>query len=149
MKTDKKDEIIFLSLLAVPIIWFALKTAPYMNQGLLNVLAHLNEITEKPFSLSWCPYTFKTLLLYLIFYLFAATLYLSTLKNYRKQEEYGSAKWANAHQINKKYADPNPPSSKLLSQNVKIGLNGKKHRRNLNTIVIGEKIIICFTKNIM
>ncbi|MCB6431251.1 type IV secretory system conjugative DNA transfer family protein, partial [Longicatena sp. 210702-DFI.1.36] len=27
--------------------------------------------------------------------------------------------------------------NKLLSQNVRIGLNGKIHRRNLNTIVIG------------
>ena len=33
---------------------------------------------------------------------------------------------------------PNPPSeNKLMTQAVRIGLNGKKHRRNLNTLVCG------------
>lgn len=137
MKKDKKEEFILLTLFIILILWFALKTAPYMEHGLLNVLAHLNEITEKPFSLTWCSYSLRTLLLYLFVYFFAVSMYLSTLKNYRRQEEYGSAKWANAHQINKKYADSNPALNKLLSQNVCIGLNCKKHRRNLNTIVIG------------
>ena len=59
------------------------------------------------------------------------------MKNYRRQEEYGSAKWANTSLANKKYAEKEYFKNKLLSQNVRIGLNGKKHRRNLNTIVIG------------
>ena len=35
------------------------------------------------------------------------------------------------------HADKNFTSNKILSQNVRIGLDGKKHRRNLNTIIIG------------
>ena len=64
-------------------------------------------------------------------------VYLSTMKNYRRTVEYGSAKWANALNVNRKYASKNYLENKLLSQNVRIGLNGKIHRRNLNTIVIG------------
>ena len=137
MKQDKKDEYIFIGLLIFPILWFAIKIAPYMDKGLLNVLSHLNEATSNPLSLTWCDYTMKTILLLLAIYLFCIAIYLSTMKNYRRQEEYGSAKWADTNSVNKKYAEKNYFENKLLSQNVRIGLNGRKHRRNLNTIVIG------------
>ena len=75
--------------------------------------------------------------LFLLIYLLGVGIYLSSLRNYRKKEEYGSAKWGNTKQVNKKYADPKYFENKLLSQNVRIGLDGKKHRRNLNTIIIG------------
>jgi len=137
MKRDKTEEYIFLGLLIIPTVWFAVKVAPYMDKGLHNVIANLSEVTSNPFSFEWCEYTLRTILLLLVFYLFGIAVYLSTMRNYRKTEEYGSAKWANANTVNKKYADKNYLDNKLLSQNVRIGLDGKKHRRNLNTIVIG------------
>ena len=57
-------------------------------------------------------------------------IYLSTSRNYRKREEHGSAKWGVASVINKKYKQMPITNNKLLTQNVGIGLNGKKHRRN-------------------
>ena len=39
--------------------------------------------------------------------------------------------------INKKYKQIPNSANKLLTQNVSIGLNGKKHRRNLNVLVCG------------
>mgnify|MGYP003288697983 FL=1 len=39
--------------------------------------------------------------------------------------------------VNKKYADKNPTQNKLLTQNVAIGLDGRKHRRNLNILTCG------------
>ena len=39
--------------------------------------------------------------------------------------------------MNKKYRDKDPSANKLLTQNVRIGLDGKKHRRNLNILVCG------------
>lgn len=76
-------------------------------------------------------------LIFILIYAIGVMVYLSTMKNYRRTVEYGSAKWANALNINRKYANKNYLENKLLSQNVRIGLNGKIHRRNLNTIVIG------------
>ena len=73
----------------------------------------------------------------MLIYVIGIGIYYSTRRNYRRQEEYGSAKWANPKTINKKYADKDMSQNKILSQNVYIGLNGKKHRRNLNTLVIG------------
>ena len=39
--------------------------------------------------------------------------------------------------INKKYMQRPIYNNKILTKNVKIGLNGKKHRRNLNVLVCG------------
>ncbi len=64
-------------------------------------------------------------------------IYFSTRRNYRRREEHGSAKWGNAGALNKKYRDKDPSANKLLTQNVRIGLDGKKHRRNLNILVCG------------
>ena len=67
----------------------------------------------------------------------AIGIYFSTRRNYRRREEHGSAKWGNADALNKKYRDKDPSENKLLTQNVRIGLDGKKHRRNLNILVCG------------
>ena len=67
----------------------------------------------------------------------AIGIYFSTRKNYRRNEEYGSAKWGNAISINKKYEQKNSNNNKILTQNVKIGLDGRKHRRNLNLLICG------------
>ena len=64
-------------------------------------------------------------------------IYLSTRRNYRRREEHGSAKWGSAKAIDKKYRQSPPSENKLMTQNVRIGLNAKKHRRNLNTLVCG------------
>lgn len=39
--------------------------------------------------------------------------------------------------LHKKYRDKDPSANKLLTQNVRIGLDGKKHPRNLNILVCG------------
>ena len=138
MKKDShKEEIIFLGILVIPIIWMAIIIAPYNHEGLINALSKISNALDNPFSITWCNETPKTIFIFLLLYLISIGVYLSSLKNYRRKEEYGSAKWGNTKQVNKKYADPNYLDNKLLSQNVRIGLNGKKHRRNLNTIIIG------------
>ena len=43
----------------------------------------------------------------------------------------------NARAVNKKYRQSPASANKLMTQNVCIGLNAKKHRRNLNTLVCG------------
>lgn len=40
-------------------------------------------------------------------------------------------------QCQKKYRQNPPSENKLMTQAVRIGLNGKNHRRNLNTLVCG------------
>ena len=92
---------------------------------------------NNPFSVTVCEGSLKTALIFLLAYGMGIGIYLSTRRNYRRREEHGSAKWGSASAVNKKYAQQPKSENKLLTQNVAIGLNAKKHRRNLNTLVIG------------
>ena len=136
-KDNHTEEIIFLGILIIPVIWIALLIAPFIHKGLFNAMDDISNAFDNPFSITWCSDSLRTVAIFLLVYLLGIGIYLSSLRNYRKKEEYGSAKWGNTKQVNKKYADPKYFENKLLSQNVRIGLDGKKHRRNLNTIVIG------------
>ena len=127
----------FLGLLLIPTIWFSLLIAPYMDKGLINAILCLSEALNHPFSIHWCDASLKTIGIFLIVYALAIGMYLSSAKNYRRTEEYGSAKWANPNTVCKKYANKDYFTNKVFSQNVRMGLDGKKHRRNLNTVVIG------------
>ena len=137
MRDAKKDEYVFLGLLLIPTIWFALLIAPYMDKGLINAIPYLNEALNHPFQIQWTDSTLKTIGIFLIIYVLGVGMYLSSSKNYRRTEEYGSAKWANPNTVCKKYANKDYFANKVFSQNVRMGLDGKKHRRNLNTVVIG------------
>lgn len=137
MKNDRKEDYIFLGFLVIPVIWGALLFAPYMKKGLFFALSNLNDAINDPFHIVWVSDTPRTILLFVIAYLIGIGIYISSIKNYRRKEEYGSAKWGDNSKINKKYASPKLLENKLLTQSVRIGLDGKKHRRNLNTIVIG------------
>lgn len=137
MRDAKKDEYMFLGLLLIPTIWVALLIAPYMDKGLINAIPNLNEALNHPFQIQWTNSTLKTIDIFLIIYVLGVGMYLSSAKNYRRTEEYGSAKWANPNTVCKKYANKDYFANKVFSQNVRMGLDGKKHRRNLNTVVIG------------
>lgn len=137
MRDNQQNQYIIFALLTLPIIWIALLVAPYMDHGLIQALPSLGEALNHPFSLHWCTHSIKTIILFIIIYLIGISIYLSTARNYRHSEEYGSAKWASPKTVCKKYADKNYFGNKVFTQNVRMGLNGKKHRRNLNTLVIG------------
>ncbi|WP_195294999.1 VirD4-like conjugal transfer protein, CD1115 family [Faecalitalea cylindroides] len=137
MRNDNKDVLIILGIFTIPVVWLALLIAPYINNGLIEALPYLTKAINEPFHITLCKNTLKTIFIFLLIYGIGIGTYFSTLRNYRRQEEYGSAKWGSASKVNKKYADKTYSKNKILSQNVRIGLDGKKHRRNLNTLVIG------------
>ena len=64
-------------------------------------------------------------------------IYFSNRRNTRPKEEHGSAKWGDAGTVNRKYRDAIFTQNKILTQNVRLGLNGHKHRRNLNVLICG------------
>ncbi len=64
-------------------------------------------------------------------------IYYSSRRNLRPKEEHGSAKWAVAAAICRRYRDPVFAHNILLTENFRIGFNSRKHRRNLNVLVVG------------
>ena len=136
MKNTKTFLLLF-GLGCIPVIWLALLIAPYASGSLASLFENAEQILSCPFKIKWCEYTVRTVIVLLLFYAMAIGICYSTKRNYRRGEEHGSAQWGTAGQVNKKYCEKKKASNKLLTQNVCIGLDGKKHRRNLNTIVCG------------
>ncbi len=62
---------------------------------------------------------------------------MASPRNYRRREEHGSARWGRPKMMNVKYQSKTPEQNKILTQRVRIGLDGRKHRRNLNVLVVG------------
>ena len=136
-KHSTKANVTFLILGAIFTIWLALLIAPYINEGLFGIINNLSNIANNFYKIRICQNSLKTVLFFLLIYVIAVVIYFSTRKNYRKGEEYGSAKWGRAKTINKKYVNADKYQNKILTKNFRIGLNGRIHRRNLNVLVCG------------
>lgn len=139
MRHDKfsKQNILLYCLGTIPVIWLALLIAPFMEDGLPGLIRNFWAAMSRPFHITLCEDSLKTVLVLLLCYGIAIGIYLSTQRNYRRREEHGSAQWGSPVQVNRKYADKVPTRNKILTQNVSVGLDGRKHRRNLNTLVCG------------
>ena len=138
MRQDDRQTGIILSLVGIiPVIWLALLIAPSVSGGLPEILPKLLTVFNEPFRIEICEDSLKTVLIFLLCYAMGIGIYLSTRRNYRRREEHGSAVWGNAKAINKKYSQKPVCDNKPMTQNVSIGLDAKKHRRNLNTLVCG------------
>ena len=133
----RKQQIILFILGIIPVIWLSLIIAPNINGGLIDIIKKLTKALDNPFQIIICENSLKTVFFLLVVYVIAILIYYSSRKNYRRNEEYGSAKWGRATKICKKYIDKNNNNSKILTQNVQIGLDGRKHRRNLNVLICG------------
>lgn len=134
---DRQSAIIFSLIGIIPVVWLGFLIAPSVKGGLPEILSRLMTAFNNPLHIELCEDSLKTVLILLICYGMGIGVYLSTRKNYRRREEHGSAKWGNARAVDKKYRQNPPNANKLMTQNVRIGLNAKKHRRNLNTLVCG------------
>ena len=121
----------------IPTIWLALIIAPNLNNGLMSIITGFTESMNNPLNISWCENSIKSILIFLLVYICGIALYDTSRKNYRRREEHGSASWGNASDLNKKYKQLPENNNKTLTENVSLGLNARKHKRNLNVLVVG------------
>lgn len=134
----KKMHPIVWAILCLPVVYFAMVTASVYIPGenIFALLERFSTMVRRPDLLRWAAYTPRCILGALVCYGLAVTLYYSDHENRRPGEEYGSAKWGSARELNKQYADPNGKNV-ILTKHVSIGLDGYKHQRNLNILVVG------------
>lgn len=138
MKEDSNETyLIFFAMGIIPVIWLALLFAPYLHGGLSNNLKQITNALNHPLDIMWVKDSPRTILLFLVLYMMGIGIYYSTRKHYRRGEEHGSAKWGSAKKVNKRYASKNFMDDKLLTQNVRISYDGRKHRRNVLTLLCG------------
>ena len=137
MKNNNETPKYYYIIGVIPVIWIALLIAPSINSGLPGIIKDFPKYMENPFSITWCNASIKSIIILIFAYILGIGIYLATKRNYRKGEEHGSAKWGDSKKVNKKYEQQPFSTNKILTQNVCIGFDGRKHRRNLNTLVIG------------
>ena len=134
----KKIHPIVWAILCLPVVYFAMVTASVYIPGenIFALLERISTIVRRPDLLRCTAYTSRFLLVFLLLYGGGVLLYYADHENRRPGEEYGSAKWGNARELNKQYADRDGKNV-ILTKRVSIGLDGYKHRRNLNILVVG------------
>lgn len=135
-----KSAALLWAALAIPILWAAAILACAYRDGmdLFELLNRFMEATPSPLSVHWTKYTFKFLLVALVLYTCGVGMYYATRRTTRSGEEHGSARWGSPHTLDAKYADrKHPENNVILTQNVRMSLDSRKHRRNLLEIVVG------------
>lgn len=126
------------ALLGVFSVYLAIAAASAYEEGsnIFVWMGRFSEVLKRPSLLRWTPYTVKCIIVVLLLCVFAVLLYRSDREKRRPGGEYGTAKWEAAETMNQKYADKDGPNV-ILTQHVSIGMDGYKHQRNLNVLVVG------------
>ncbi len=133
-------EVLFWIALLPPVLWLAVLLAQSYIPGakLDGLLESVTSTLQQPFALHWTDRTAAFLLAAVLLYGLGISAYYATRGNTRLREEHGSARWGKAKQVNGKYADHKYPESNIiLTRHVRMGMDGRKHRRNLNVLVVG------------
>ncbi|MFZ2567031.1 MAG: type IV secretory system conjugative DNA transfer family protein, partial [Blautia wexlerae] len=107
------------------------------DKNFIQILETLSEKLEQPFFITYTPYTFKCILIFTAAYFLGIGIYESQKRNYRRGVEHGSAKWGNVSEICRRYCEKQYTNNLLLTQHFRMGLDGYKHKRNLNVLVVG------------
>ena len=136
---NQKTIYILLGILSVAVIWLALMVAGCYEQDikLFELLDRLTVAINNPMNISFNEYSLKAVLIFLFLYAMGIGVYFSSKENRRPGEEHGSARWGNVKSVIRRYMDRDSYKNIILSQNMRLGLNAKKHRRNLNVLVVG------------
>ena len=122
------------------VLWLG-AIAAYAYEDGMTIFAWMgrfSQVLERPFAIGWTAHTLKFMLVSLIIYAFGIALYYSGRENRRPGEEYGSAKWGDPRALCRKYMDhQHKDANIILTQRVRLGMDGYITQRNMNILVIG------------
>lgn len=86
------------------VVIFTYRFAPFEGFGLFEFAEYFaKEISEKPFRFTYSSNFWKALPMVTMIYAFIVLIYISSMKNTRYGEEFGSARWASVGEINRKF----------------------------------------------
>ena len=104
--------------------------------NLFQWMGRFSQVLERPFAIGWTAHTLKFMLVGLLFYGCGVALYYSSRENRRPGEEYGSAKWGNPKELNRKYMDhQHKDANIILTQRVRLGMDGYITQRNMLSLI--------------
>lgn len=97
----------------------------------------LDHVMAAPFANYWNETSLKAIILGIFVYVIGMVMYVTSRKNYMPGQEFGTAVFADPKKVAKQFADKDEHNNLILSQNVRLSMNTRKTRRNLNVLVIG------------
>ena len=100
----------------------------------MEVASRFMQSVKSPFLITWQDNSLKCILVCLGIYGMSALAVYGTRPNLREGEEHGSAKWGTPRKLNSVLEQK---ENFLLTKKVRLGMDTHKHRRNLNTLVLG------------
>ena len=121
-------------------VWAALLIAQSLESsqgpagGLPALIASLTAALQNPLEVRWTDKSLLSILSGTGVYIRALALWGAEHGRRREGAEHGSAAWASPRQVNAMFAQK---ENKILTRNVRLGLDTHKHRRSLNVLVIG------------
>ena len=130
---SKHTEILLLCL-PIPLISYAALLAASTGSTVYCGLQELLRRFQSPGKPVLCSHSVPAVLLALLAYGFLILIWKSTERNRRSGEEHGSAKWGSVSTLNRALSQKN---AFPLTRHVRLGMDTRKHLRNLNLLVIG------------
>lgn len=121
----------------IAVLWFSLVSSQYSPDGLRGIISNMDVIVSNPFMIRLDRINPEYCLMMVSMYTIFMLSYFSERVVYRKGEEHGSATFADLERLNRKYADSDYSNNKIMTRNVRISLDQRKHMRNLNVLVCG------------
>ena len=121
-------------------VWAALLIAQSLESsqgpagGLPALIASLTAALQNPLEVRWTDKSLLSILSCTGVYIMALALWGAEHGRRREGAEHGSAAWASPRQVNAMFAQK---ENKILTRNVRLGLDTHKHRRSLNVLVTG------------
>lgn len=100
-------------------------------------MGQVNTVTGNPAANYWDENSAKAILIALSVYLIAVLMKMTGQKKYMPGKEFGTAEFADPRQVSKRFADKEDRKNRILSMNVRMSMNTRMTRLNLNVLVIG------------
>lgn len=120
------------------IVWLAILLAGAYQPtlSLLEQMPYITKVMEEPFEISFNANTLSFVLGFSLLYVMGIAAYYASESKRRIGEEHGSAMWGSPKAIRNQFRQFKK-ADRILTKNVRMGLDTYKHQRNLNTLVIG------------
>lgn len=136
---------LYAKIFAIMYIFYIVIVARFSGcKNIMDVLVQYKYISVHPFSFDFSLRMLRVCIIATMVYVMVAYAVISNMKNYRYNEEYGSAKFGNKKKLDKFYSckqdDGMTSADKRnlrFTENVRIGLDVYRHNKNLNTLIIG------------
>ncbi len=100
-------------------------------------MEQINAVTGNLAANYWDENSVKAILIALSIYMLAVLTRMTGQKKYMPGKEFGTARFADPRRVSKRFADKEDRRNRILSMNVRMSMDTRETRLNLNILVIG------------